>query len=67
MNCEIPKLLLHVAIEAYHQKIVEAALLVPPPPPPPPPGMDESLDEYMENILSWQKEMLPALQEKCGS
>lgn len=67
MNCKIPKLLLHQAIEAYHQKIIEAALLVPPPPPPPPPGMDESLDAYMKVILGWQEELLPALQEACDS
>lgn len=67
MNCKIPKLLIHEAISAYYQRILEAALLVPPPPPPPPPSNKETLDAYMEGILSWQKEMLPALQEACDS
>lgn len=65
MNCPTPKLLLHSAITTFYAKILDATLLVPPPPPPPPPEDDEGVDEYMKRLLSWQEEMLPALQEAC--
>lgn len=66
MTCAAPKLLLHTAITAFYLKILDGALLVPPPPPPPPPENEEGVDDYMKRLLSWQEEMLSALEGACG-
>lgn len=51
--------------------VSEFAILVPPPPPPPPPphpDPSESVADYLERVVSWQKEeLLPALEGACSS